>query len=173
MGLINSSENLDGFAKLKASVVVVSHKFYVELKALPLTSPAECSLFCSWCSQWSHISSWCISPCHFAAAAYRLTSTCTFTCAVSTCILTCAISLIIEMMEDCASSKRRLCPHCNESLTLPVFKKHKDLYYVKDRRWTYRPNERTTPSIERLDEKDDTIISDLIAYQMYLYTYYT
>ena len=68
-------------------------------------------------------------------------------------------------MESNLFPKRKLCPYCNESLTLPVFKKHKDLYYdVKTKRWTARASDWTMSSIENLDRNDDMIISGTYIY---------
>ena len=61
-------------------------------------------------------------------------------------------------------AKRKRCLHCNELLTVPVFKKHKDLFYdPKNRQWN-RKMKPCAPAagIEELDYEDDMIISDLL-----------
>ena len=55
--------------------------------------------------------------------------------------------------------KQKRYQHNKESLTVPVYKKHKDLFYdPKNREWTPKMKPRAT-GIEELDYEDDMIIS--------------
>ena len=51
--------------------------------------------------------------------------------------------------------KRKYCSHCNEFLTLPVFKRHKDDYYDSNTR-SWRTNVSTYD--EARDAEDDNAI---------------
>ena len=56
--------------------------------------------------------------------------------------------------------KRKRCPHCQESLTIPVYKKHKSLYFdTKNRKWTAKAQKLYVKGIEEKDQEDDLIIS--------------
>ena len=58
--------------------------------------------------------------------------------------------------------KRKRCGHCDELLTIPVYKKHKGLFYDrKNRQWNRKIKSRA-PELEELDYEDDMIISGLI-----------
>ena len=61
------------------------------------------------------------------------------------------------MQKNKLLGKRKRCPHCEESLTVPVYKKHKDLFYdIKNgkRMHKVKPN-----CASDLDYEDDVMIS--------------
>ena len=57
------------------------------------------------------------------------------------------------------AAKREQCPHCDELLTVPVFKKHKGLFYDPNNRKWNRKTKPSGPGMEELDYEDDMIIS--------------
>ena len=61
--------------------------------------------------------------------------------------------------------KRKRCGHCDELLTIPVYKKHKDLFYDRKNRQWNRKMKSSAPGLEHrleeLDYEDDMIISGL------------
>ena len=55
--------------------------------------------------------------------------------------------------------KRKRCGHCNELLTNPVYKKHKDLFYDRKNRQWNRKMKSSAPELDELDYEDDMIFS--------------
>ena len=58
--------------------------------------------------------------------------------------------------------KRKRCGHSDKLLTIPVYKKHKDLFYDRKNRQWNRKIKSCAPGLEELDYENDMIISGLI-----------
>lgn len=71
------------------------------------------------------------------------------------------------MAESNSTTKRtRYCEHCDEELSYPVYKKHKERFYDKVTQ-TWIRNVSTNDFIDKFDAEDDEIILAAINVGMY------